>query len=187
MTKPRVLLDVDGVLADFLTPSLGLIEKLTGRKYTVDEMVTWDIFEVVGKEWEQPFFEACNQPGFAASLDVYQGAKEGVARLHEIAEVYIVTSPLNHNPTWTHEREKWLKQHFDIPHNRVVHTSAKHLCIGDALIDDRPYNVQKWGYEHPAGTGLLWDAPWNRRDKVPGVRVHDWREANSIISRMKKG
>ena len=99
MTRPRVLLDVDGVLADFLTPALAFVEKLTGKTYQEADMTTWDIFEVVGKEWEQPFFEACNRPGFAASLAVYPGAQEGVARLREVAEVYIVTSPLNHNRT----------------------------------------------------------------------------------------
>jgi 5'(3')-deoxyribonucleotidase len=177
-------LDVDGVLADFLTPALDIIERITGRKYISEEIVTWDIFEIVGKEWEQPFFEACSQPGFAASLAVYSGAQEGVRRLHEIAEVYIVTSPLNHNPTWTYERELWLKEHFGIPHGRIVHTSAKHLCVGDALIDDRPYNIQKWGYGHPAGTGILWDAPWNRRDRVPEVRTHDWQEVLSLVSHM---
>lgn len=184
--NPRVLLDVDGVLADFLSPALDVVERLTGRKYSTEEMTTWDIFEIVGKEWEQPFFEACNQPNFAANLTVYPGAQEGVRRLQEIAEVYIVTSPLNHNPTWTYERERWLRDHFDIPHGRIVHTSAKHLCVGDALIDDRPYNVQKWAYGHPNGTGLLWDAPWNRQDKVSGIRVHGWNDVISIITQMKK-
>lgn len=183
MTRPRILLDVDGVLADFLTPALDVIERLTGKAYCAADITTWDIFAVVGKEWERPFFEACNQPGFAASLAVYPGAQEGVARLREVAEVYIVTSPMNHNPTWTHEREAWLWGHFQIPSNRIVHTSAKHLCVGDALIDDRPLNIERWNEEHPTGAGLLWDAPWNRTDKV-GVRVRGWSEIVNLVTRL---
>ena len=183
MTRPRVLLDVDGVLADFLTPALAFVKGVTGKTYQAADMTTWDIFEIIGKEWEQPFFEACNRPGFAASLDVYPGAQEGVARLQEVAEVYIVTSPLNHNPTWTHEREGWLLRHFGIPSNRVVHTSAKYLCVGDALVDDRPLNIRRWNEEHPTGAGLLWDASWNRSDKV-GVRVRGWSELVNLVSRL---
>lgn len=175
MHRPRVLLDVDGVLADFLTPALDVIERLTGIRYDPAQITTWDIFDTVGKEWEQPFFEACNTRGFAASLSVYPGAQEGVTALREVAEVYIVTSPLNHNPTWTYERELWLKEHFGIPANRIVHTSAKFLCRGDALVDDRPHNIQRWNEEHPEKQGLLWDASWNRTE-TGLIRVLGWAD-----------
>ena len=50
MRKPRVLVDVDGVLADFLTPAFKIIEKLTGRLYRPEEIKQWDIFETIGEQ-----------------------------------------------------------------------------------------------------------------------------------------
>jgi 5'(3')-deoxyribonucleotidase len=179
--KPRVLVDVDGVLADFLTPALKIIERLTGRAYRPEEILRWDLFETIGKEWEQPFLALCNEPGFAASCPVLPGAQEGLRALQEVATVYIVTSPLNHNPTWTHERELWLHDHFGIHHKQIVHTSAKYLCLGDVIIDDRPKNITDWEAEHPDGLGLLWDAPWNRLDDVR-FRARSWEEVVTRIA-----
>ena len=46
MKKPRVLLDVDGVLADFLTPTLEILHRLTDRRWLAEEMTSWDLFEL---------------------------------------------------------------------------------------------------------------------------------------------
>lgn len=185
MRKPRVLLDVDGVLADFLTPALGILHRLTGRPWSADEITSWDIFDIVGRRWEEPFFEACNRPGFAANLDVCTGAKEAVGVLQEISDLYVVTSPMHHSPTWTYEREGWLRAHFGIAGNRIIHTSAKYMCLGDVLVDDRPYNVQKWRYEHPNGLGILWDAPYNRSEKgLP--RTSDWSDVIQAVRNLPK-
>lgn len=177
--KPRVLLDVDGVLADFLTPAVVILRRLTGKPYRPEDFHTWDLFETVGSEWEKPFFRECNRPGFAASLDPYPGAREGVLALRAVSELYIVTSPAHHSATWTYERERWLEKHFDIPPNRVVHTSAKYLCRGDLFIDDRPLNVEKWAAEHPTGKAILWDAPYNR-SATHLSRVTDWLDVTKI-------
>lgn len=181
---PRVLIDVDGVLADFLAPSLPILAGLTGRAWTVDDFKTWDLFDTVPREYEQAFFAAVNQPGWCRSIPVFPLAQEGVRVLREMAEVYIVTSPMNHVPTWTHEREGWLKEHFHIPHKKVVHTSAKYLCVGDVLVDDRPANIESWEEEHQDGLGLLWDQPYNR-DYQARSRVSTWTEVIDVVRRLR--
>jgi 5'(3')-deoxyribonucleotidase len=180
MKKPRLLLDVDGVLANFLSRAFPIIESLSGVRYVPEDLTSWDIFETVDRSIEKNFYRLCTAPGVAYSLPVYPGAKEGVARLQEIAEVYIVTSPMANNPTWAYEREQWLLTHFDIPSKRVVHTSAKHICAGDVLIDDRPKNIQTWRAEHKLGIGLLWDQPYNRNEKA-GHRVCSWEDVMEHI------
>lgn len=185
MRKPKVLLDVDGVLADFLTPALGILGRLTGRSWRAEEITSWDLFEIVGKRWEEPFFETCAVPGFAAALEVCGGAKEAVAVLREISDLYVVTSPMHLSPTWTYEREEWIRSHFGIGGNRIVHTAAKYLCVGDVFVDDRPYNVQKWRYEHPSGLGILWDAPYNRLERgLP--RTSDWSDVIQAVRNLPK-
>ena len=179
--KKRALVDVDGVLLDFLTPSFAIIEMLTGKQYKPSDLTTWDIFDTVGKQWEQAFFDVCNLPGFARRCQPLPGAVEGMRRLQEVAEVYIVTSPMNHNPTWTHERVLSLMEHFGIHHKKIVHTSAKYLCVGDVLVDDRPSNIEAWEAEHLNGTGLLWDQPYNRDSKA-GFRVLDWDQVLKVLN-----
>jgi len=180
MKRPRILIDVDGVLADFIAHSLPILERLTGRSWVLDDFQTWDLFDTVPREFEQPFFAAVNTPGWCRGLPVFGGAQEGITRVRELAEVYIVTSPMNHIPTWTHEREGWLKEHFGIPHKKVVHTSAKYICVGDALVDDRPANIAAWEKEHPEGLGLLWDQPYNRDVQVKN-RVSTWTEVQARV------
>lgn len=186
MKRPRVLLDVDGVLADFLEASLTVIKNLSGKTYTIDDFKTWDLFETVPRAFEQPFYDAVNRPGWCRALQVYPGAIEGVRALRQVSDLYVVTSPLNHVPTWTHEREAWLHEHFGIPHKQVVHTSAKYLCLGDLLIDDRPANIEKWEAEHPNGRGLLWDQPYNHGSNA-GIRVKDWNDVQKFVEYERRG
>lgn len=184
MRRPRVLLDVDGVLADFLTPSLAIFQRLTGHPYTHGDFKTWDIFETIPREHESAYYEVVNVPGWCRSLPVYEGAQAGVQALKEVADLYIVTSPLSRHPTWTHEREGWLHEHFGIHHRKIVHTSAKYLCIGDVFVDDRPDHIEAWEAEHAGGLGLLWDQPYNRGSKA-GFRVLDWNQVKFCVSNLR--
>ena len=183
MRRPRVFLDVDGVLADFLTASIPILNDLTGKTWVEGDFKTWDIFETVPKLFEQIFFDAVNKVGWCRSLPAYEAALIGVPPLVESTDLFIVTSPMNHVPTWTYEREGWLHEHFGIHHKRVVHTSAKFLCIGDVLVDDRPSNIEAWEAEHPGGLGLLWDQPYNRTSTA-GVRVSTWKQVQFVASMM---
>lgn len=187
MQKPRVLLDVDGVLANFLTPALDILNKLSGLDHKAEELQEWDVFTLYPREYEQAFYEGCNQPGFCNALPLYPGAHELVTGLQAISDLYIVTSPMHHNLTWTGERERWLLKHFSIPSSKIVHTSAKYLCVGDVLIDDRPANIEAWEKEHgPKGVGLLWDASYNAVSSV-GTRVRGVAEALSFVQNIRVG
>lgn len=45
----RVLLDVDGVLADFHAPTLSFLEQEFGAKHDLLSFPTWDIFQTVDR------------------------------------------------------------------------------------------------------------------------------------------
>jgi 5'(3')-deoxyribonucleotidase len=173
----RVLLDVDGVLANFVSAYLVLVRDVTGRDYKPADVTQFDIGASLGLsagESSECKRRIADTPGLARCLNVYPGAVEGVSRLQSIADVYIVTSPWNSHPTWTHDREHWLKKHFDIPHSRVIHTSAKHVCRGDVFVDDKVSAVAKWRDAHPDGLPVVWSTPHNRRDLWDGQCTSDW-------------
>lgn len=173
----RLLLDVDGVLANFVESYLDLVAIVTGRRYQPEQVTQFDIGGSLGltpAESSEVKRLLGESQGFCLALRMYEGAQDGVARLQQLADVYIVTSPWNSCPTWTHEREAWLKKHFKIPHSRITHTSAKYLCRGDVFVDDKVDAVIKWQSEHPTALGVVWDTPHNQLDSYDGVRTSDW-------------
>lgn len=174
----RVLLDCDGVLSDFVGGWLKLINAQHGTSFVLDDVTGWDVCESLGipagpqRSATKKLIADC--PNFAQKHDVLPGALDGVGRLREIADVYIVTSPWNSHPTWTHDREAWLKKHFDFPHSRVVHTGAKHLVCGDMLVDDKTDTCDAWRAAWPNGVAVQWSTPHNRRDMWDGPSTSDW-------------
>ena len=184
----RVLLDVDGVLAGFASAYLDVIREVTGRTYGLNEITAFDIGASLGLTKDEA--SACKRwlgasRGWCEAIPVLDGAQAGVAALQSIADVYIVTSPWNSCATWTHEREAWLKRHFDIPHSRVVHTSAKWLCRGDLIVDDKASAVEQWQAEHPTGRGVLWSTPHNQLEGWAGERTNDWGVLHEIVAGTK--
>ena len=190
MTRPRVLLDCDGVLSDFLTFSIQTMYELSGRLYRADQITDWDLFQTFDPAFKHEFFYECGRRGVASSLEVCAGSLEGVARLRLVADIYIVTSPMRNAPFWVAEREAWLDKHFSIPRNHVVHTEAKHVCAGDVFVDDKPANVREWSRANPNGIGLLWDAPYNRLDRGL-TRASDWatvlQAVQTLTERTERG
>lgn len=175
--RPRVLLDCDGVLADFIGGALRIVNTMLGTGYVPTDVTEFDFTKSLGL----PARAAADVKrmigathGFAASLAVLPGAVDGVRRLREVADVYVVTSPWNSNPTWMSEREAWLDRHFAIPHRQVIHTAAKHICVGDVLVDDKTETVDRWREWHPGGVAVQWSTLHNRRDPWDGQSTNDW-------------
>lgn len=171
MATERILIDVDGVLADFTNPALQLLEKLTGEAPPADTTTEWDLLRNYPKEIQEAFWAGCTTEGWCYSLPIYPGAKEGIHKLQQHLDVYFVTSPM-HGPHWAYERTKWLMHHFGVKSHNVVHTNAKYLCVGDYFVDDKDSHVEIWQRSH-LGIAMLWDAPYNQSAAHP-MRVKSW-------------
>ena len=182
-TRPRVLLDADEVLADFQGSVLGIISRVTGKPVCPSDCKQWDFFSqfLQTPEHHAEAMSEVGLPGFCASIAPLPGAQEGVARLREVADVYVVTSPFDSTP-WVQERYAWLWEHFQIPRKHVVFTSSKFLVDGDMLVDDRPENVINWKIAYPDRQALLWDIP-NTRGQHPELdRVSSW---DQVLDRLQ--
>lgn len=182
--KLRVLLDCDGVLSDFIRGALRVVNDILDTHYVPTDVTAFDFCASLGLS-PQDAARVKRAIGstqyFAASLDVFPDAVDGVRRLREIADVYIVTSPWNSNWTWMSEREAWLARHFDIHHANVVHTSAKHVCTGDFLVDDKTETLERWQAAHPRGRAVQWVTPHNRRDGWIGAGAATWGDLISLV------
>lgn len=175
--KPRVLLDCDGVLADFHTPCLEIINEITGQNHSLKEINDWNIFDSFGIDGDTraKVYERMNAPGWCSRLKPYPGSIDGVAALRDIADVYVVTAPMQ-GETWHRERERWLWDHFGLEEKRVVHTSSKHLVHGDVLIDDKDDNLVAWCKErvNQYGVAIKWLTHPHQPNHYIGHYFHEW-------------
>lgn len=177
MKKPRVLLDVDGVLADFVTPALQVVQQVTGKPAPKDATDDWDLFRAYDQETQAKFYNEFKKEGWCYALQPYPGALEGVNMLRDLADVYFVTSPM-HGPHWSDERARWLVDYFGAKRNQVVSTNAKYVCAGDVLVDDKTSHVVKWLQHHERGLGVVWAQPYNIADTLPerAIRTLNWND-----------
>lgn len=172
----RILLDCDGVLSDFVGYVLDTIREQTGREYAPADVTQWDFGNLLVSETEtRNLWAALKQPGVAQELRPIEGAAAAVEALRLTGQdLYVVTSPMPGCPTWAYERELWLRDHMGIERKRVIHTSAKHLVVGDMLVDDNADNVTSWhgssrARSQPLHVAVLVDAPYNQHLKDPTV------------------
>ncbi len=173
--KPRLLVDVDEVLADFQSPAFEVIARITGRSYKPEDFEVWDIFTALNDEELQAVGEAIELPGFCSSLRPTPGAVEAIWEIREFADVYVVTSP-QHNRHWVYERTEWLMEHFKFKKAQIIHTAAKYMVRGHAFLDDKPEHVQHWAHENPEGLAMLWHIPNTRAIGQGLLRVKSWSE-----------
>lgn len=184
--KPTILIDCDGVLADFGGAFLAAVLKETGESFDLSDITQWDItrcmffreLEVKYPGLEKKLWaDYIAKPGFCDKIAVLPGAQGAMERLQSLGDVFVVTSPMATAPTWMYERENWLQRLFDIPRDHVIHAGKKYLVHGDVLIDDKPSHVRAWHtkWSRTGGYGILWNAPYNATDDA-GHRVNGWRE-----------
>lgn len=191
--RPVVLLDVDGVLADFCETILleanfkvqcqavkDGVGPTAPHVVRFDDITDWRIESFFPTLTPEEVFAPCSRQGFVRWINPLPGAKEAVAELQSFCDVVALTSPWHTSPFWQFERTEWLGKHFNIAPRDVIHASRKAMVAGDILVDDRSSHVREWQTAHKRGCGLLWDAPYNREDGDGLDRVASWADVVAV-------
>lgn len=153
-----VLIDIDGVLADFITPSL----EVASIPLQSDQQVShWDYFLPYMSEAE--FMRRIDAvESFWANLIPYAWAAELVQLCESVAQVYFCSNPAGYRGAADAKLE-WLIQHgfMDRGARNYILTPHKWLqaAPGRVLIDDSPCNIACF-MQHK-GVGVLFPQPWN--------------------------
>ena len=175
--KPRVLFDIDGVFADFITPCLDTVYAHTGKRYTPDQVDDWDIMKSLGisERDADTIYKMMEKPGLCLGIPAYEGAREGVERVREFADVWAVTSPFG-GEHWMHERDQWLVQKMGFHKDDVLHvrSARKHGVFGDVLVEDKTSTLVSWAAAWPQSHGVLFRRGYNDRDQWDGMSSHTW-------------
>lgn len=113
MKKPRLYIDMDGVLCNFFKAALEALRENPEQKYPQ-------------AQW-----------GFFLKLEEIPGAIEAVNKLQEKYDVWILTRPSFHNVNCFTEKAQWIWDHlgFDMLQKTIM-SGDKSLLKGDYLIDD---------------------------------------------------
>jgi 5'(3')-deoxyribonucleotidase len=172
------LLDVDGVVADFLPHVLHWLHS----DVLLEEITSWKFFDHL-PECEADHARAilC-RPEFWSSMPEVAGAREGVRELARGYEIVWVTSPWLPCPMWSDVRRVWLANHFNADPEDVIITSRKDVVRGDIYIDDSYDNVVGWSCRNQTHSqhGILFDAIHNRSDRYP-IRLYGWERIKELM------
>jgi 5'(3')-deoxyribonucleotidase len=158
----NILLDQDGVIADFITPCIKRMNEELGENLTLKEYVDIGLFnvdEVYGIS-EKRFWEILEKNDtFWSSLNPFPWSKKLVEYLSEIAPITVCTSPSD-NPKCFEQKSKWLLD-FGFEPDQIMIGKRKYLMAnrGNVLIDDFDRNIKK--FENANGHAILVPSTWN--------------------------
>lgn len=178
----RVLVDMDGVLADF---EGGFLRKYRAR-YPEDPFIPleerrgfWvsaqygklrsDLCEKAISIWESK--------NFFLELEPLPGGVEAVKEMAAMdnTDVFICTSPIKYYQHCPYEKYAWVEKHFGPEFlEQVILTRDKTVVSGDVLIDDKPDIL---GAEpNPTWEHVLFTACHNRHlgERCPQRRLLSW-------------
>jgi 5'(3')-deoxyribonucleotidase len=161
MNKPNILLDMDGVLSDFLSGALDILNEEYNKDYTVEDYVKYGKFsinEFYGISISE-FWDTLSLEWFWEDLKPFEWTYKLYDGLCQLGDVTIVTSP-SLDPNCAKEKLMWLRRCLGVKSTDVFIGSKKYLMAGNGiLIDDYYSNVDK--FKSNGGKAVLVPSNWN--------------------------
>jgi len=174
----RLLIDLDGVCADFY----GRVVQWYNEDFTdtvkVSEVKSWDLNEhTYPKATHEYLISYFNVPGFWENLEPIEGCISSLGRLHKAGHEIVITTAIPDDCKlgfW--EKSNWIKRHLPfVGHDNLIGAQKKERVAGSVLLDDGPHNLRD--YE---GLTCAMDAPYNQG--VPAdFRVKTWSEFEMVV------
>lgn len=179
-----ILLDSDGVMSDFVSAVLKLVNQELETSHTYEELTDWHLYKALGVEHVGPKIDNIirSTPGFCYSLKPLTGAVAGVAKLRDRYQVYCVTAPFPGSRYWIQERIEWLVSVMGFEEKEILPIHAKELVHGAVLVDDKLSNLTTWQAAR-GGAAIMFDQPWNRK-QYSSERAYGWTDLVPMINRI---
>ena len=170
--KPKVLVDMDGVLADVYSQYIALEYKDTGVKPVLE-----DLYGKTEEESFPSFHKYVRSKGFFETAPLLPDAVKGLKYLNDKYKVLIVYSATEFPNSLT-EKQRWLNEYFPfITWEQMIFCGRKDSIQGDIMIDDHPKNLRTFG-----GRRILFTQPHNMCiDEASYQRVSGWEEIMNLL------
>lgn len=176
--EQTVLVDMDGVIANFEEPNNNII-----RVHFPDVQIVSERAEFYFKETYKGHPEVvdtveieCRLPGFIRTFPIVEGAIQGWRRILEAGYTpRVCSSPLENHDTIIDEKKEWLEEYIAPVFGAWVIDTAifnrdKSNYDAIAMIDDRPTlrNIEKAVWQH-----IVFSRSYNK-DIETNFRIEDW-------------
>jgi 5'(3')-deoxyribonucleotidase len=173
--KKRIAVDMDEVLADALGEHIRLYNRDFGTRLTKADLKNNWLSDVVPEDRRTATAKYLHTTEFFADLEVMEDSQRVMQRLGERYEVFIASAAMAF-PNSFAPKFHWLKRNFPwVPPSHIVFCGDKGILSADYLIDDMPWNLERF-----RGEGILFTAPHNL--SYDGFRrVRTWREIEEIF------
>ena len=181
----KIGVDIDGVVADFVTAFLPVLKDLVGREIRYEEITHYWFQDVLGydDETEKRVREEIDRRDVLRHLSPITGSLETLNRLGRDHEVHFVTARPGWK--WGDVTRDWLAAE-GYRYDSVLFREEKKAEAGegfDLFVEDYLENARDL-----AALGIqvcLYDQPWNQTDALPDgvVRVRTWEEIEEAVKR----
>lgn len=176
--KPVVLVDVDGVLADFDSAVANQLSILGLEMPNPASRDHHNILSAYPENYRDIIQSIIHSHDFFNNIELYDDALMGWERLLSLGYSPVVcTSPIPDHQRSVEAKREWIRDrlvpYFGASTLKLAQiTLDKHLVHGDALIDDRPTikqsEVAHWKH-------VVFDRPYNRHITT-SLRLRDWSD-----------
>ena len=168
----RLIVDMDGVLADVYSQFLLFEEKEFGKRQLLKD--------ITGKPEDEVFKHVklyVNSKGFFRNAPLMEGSINALQKLNDKYEMFIVSAAMEFPNSLT-EKLEWLNEHFPfITWQQIVFCGSKKIVQGDIMIDDHYKNL-----DHFKGETILFTQPHNEgHDDRGHTRVKNWEEIIKLL------
>ena len=175
----KIGVDIDGVIADFVTMFRKLVKKRYGVSLSESDIYAHDLFLVLGVQEQEA--KKLIRETLLTKLKLVPNAKKSLAHLSKYHKIFIITA---RPKDLLEQTTRWLKSNGISYHGIVQQDEGeKHesnLKL-DVVIEDNLTEAIKWIGK--AKKVLLFDHPWNKSLNVRNLitRVRDWEDIVRFI------
>lgn len=176
----RILVDMDGVTADFLGHWCHVFNTRYNRNVQPFDIETWRMHESIPGTTREQCEDLIWEPGFFLHLKPIPKAIETLTQFHQQGhEIVFLTACLAGHE----DKLAWLNRYFTFPFKSIF-TTEKYMVQGNVFLDDNHENLKAWAEAWPDGVAVCFHAAYNR--EWQGYRVYDWKAFRFLIESLEK-
>lgn len=172
----KIILDVDGPIADTIPEVLRNIKEEYGFERNINDIYDYDLRKSFPSHINP--FKYFKKDGFFYTLKPVEGAIKYIKKLSDDGDdiMFGTDAPMEGYV----DKHIWIREYIPfISERNISMISRKDFLFADVMLDDSPANIENSICTYP----VIFDRPWNRNCK--GLRVHSWEEFYMFIQNLK--